>query len=108
MAVNKRLAHFLVDATAETVYTNVTGTVTKITSVTLAQPAAGVATTIRLTIGTDVTAGSRWFEYPVPAGAGTYIFYPHVVLSGTEIVQASSVSADDVVVCTISGVVDAA
>lgn len=106
MSVNKRLAFFTVDATAETVYTNVTGVTTKVTSVTLAQPAAGVATTIRLTIGVD-GATTRWFEYPVPAGAGTYIFYPMLVLSGTETIQASSVSADDVVVCTISGVQDA-
>ncbi len=105
MSLNKRLAFFLVDATAETVYTNVSGTVTKITSVTLAQPSSGAATTIRLTIGADA-AGTRWFEYPVPAGAGTYIFYPQVVLSGTETIQASSVSADDVVVCTINGVQD--
>lgn len=105
MALNKRLAFFTVDATAETVYTNVAGTVTRVTSVTLSQPSTGVATTIRLTIGLD-GATTRWFEYPVPAGAGFYTFYPQLVLSGTETIQASSVSADDVVVCTINGIQD--
>jgi hypothetical protein len=102
-----RLAFFTADLTPETVYTNVTGTLTRIESVTLAQPATGVATTIRLTIGAD-GATTRWFEYPVPAGVGSYTFYPGVVLSGTETIQASSTVSDDVVVCTINGTREAA
>lgn len=102
MALNKRLAFFTADATAETVFTNVSGTVTRVTSITIAQPSTGAATTIRLSIGADA-ATTRWFEYPVPAGAGFYTFYPGVVLSGTETIQASSVSADDVAVVTING-----
>lgn len=107
MATTARLAFFTVDASVETVYTNVTGTITKITSITFAQPASGVATTVQLTIGADA-AGTRVIQYPIPAGAGTYIIYPGIVLTGTETIQASSTVSDDVVVCTINGSKEAA
>jgi hypothetical protein len=100
--VNVRLAFFTADLTPETVFTNSAGTITTITSITLAQPSTGVATVIRLTIGAD-GATTRWFEYQVPAGTGFYTFYPGIVLTGTETIQASSTVSDDVVVCTING-----
>ena len=97
----------LIDTTAETVFTNVTGTAARLESLTIAQPAAGLAKTVRLAIGLDSTLANRWFEYPVPAGAGTFIFYPNVVLTGTDVLQLVSSADDDVAVATGSGSVEA-
>lgn len=101
MSLSKRIAFFTADATPETVYTNVSGTVTRIESVTLAQPSTAAATIIRLTIGVD-GATTRWFEYSLSIGAQFVTVYPGVVLTGTETIQASSTVTDDVVVCTIN------
>jgi hypothetical protein len=90
------------DATAETVYTNITGTVATLESFTMAQPSTGVATVIRLSMGVD-GATTRVIEFQVPAGLGTYTLYPMFKITGTTVLQLSSVSADDVVVCTGSG-----
>lgn len=100
--LRKRLAFALADATPETVYTNTAGFTTVVDSITIAQPSTGLATIIRISIGVD-TAATRVFEYPVPAGTGFLTFYPGFVLTGTEVLQLSSVSADDVCVVTING-----
>jgi hypothetical protein len=103
--IRKRLFFTPADTTPETVYTNSTGQVTKLESLTMAQPATAGATTIRLSIGAD-GATTRVIEYPVPAGAGTYIVYPNIVLTGTETLQLSSVTTDDVTICTGNGTTD--
>lgn len=102
MALRRRLAFATADTTAETVFTNTTGQLTKIESVTIAQGSAAGATVIRVAVGTD-GATTRVIEYSVPAGTGTYILYPNVVLSGTEVIQLSSTVTDDVAVVTING-----
>lgn len=87
MAKSIRLfAPTAVTTSAVTLFTNTAGTITKMESLTISQPAAGLAKTIRVSVGALV-AGTSWFEYPVPAGAGTYIFYPGVKYTGTEICQ---------------------
>lgn len=102
MAFRRRLFFGTADLTAETVFTNTAGQATKLESVTMAQPSSGLATTVRLTIGADA-ATTRVIEYPIPAGAGTYIIYPGIILTGTETIQLSSTVTDDVVVCTGNG-----
>lgn len=91
-----------VDATAETVFTNTSGTITTVSSVTLAQPSTGVATVVRLSLGV-LAAATTIFEYQVPAGTGFYTFYPGWVLTGTDVIQAQSTVSDDVVIMTING-----
>lgn len=97
-----RLAFTPVDATAETVFTNVTGTITRVESVTLAQPSTAAATVIRVSIGALVAA-TTVFEYAVPQGTQFFTFYPGWVLTGTETIQAQSTVTDDVVIMTING-----
>lgn len=98
----KRLFFTPADQTPETVYTNTNNQITKLTEMTMAQGSGGGATTIRLSIGAD-GAATRVIEYPIPAGAGTYVVYPGITLTGTETLQLSSTSTDDVVVCTGNG-----
>jgi hypothetical protein len=70
--------------------------------ISIAQPAAGLAKTVILSIGADV-AGTRFFQYPIPAGAGTTIIPVNHTLTGAEIIQLS-VSADTgVAICAGSG-----
>lgn len=106
MSARKRLFFTPVDSTVETVYTNLTGTVTRLDSLVLANPVGGGATNVRLTIGADAAA-TRAIIYPVPAGPCTIILYPGIVLTGTDIVQLASDTTDDVVVATGNGSVDA-
>ena len=47
-------------------------------------------------------ATTRVVVYPVPAGAGTYIVYPNLRITGTTVLQLSSSSTDDVVVTTLT------
>ncbi len=98
----KRLFLATADTTAETVYTNSAGQTTKLTELVVAQGSSGLATTIRLSIGADA-ATTRVFEYPIPAGAGTWIFYPGYTVSGTETFQLSSTVTDDVAVVSGHG-----
>lgn len=88
--------------TAATVFTNTTGQDTKLESLIVSQPSAGLAKDIILSIGTDA-AGTRVIRYPIPAGAGTYILYPNVVITGTEIVQLSASADTGVAIVTGSG-----
>lgn len=100
--LRKRLAFTPADSTAETVYTNTNGFTTVVDTITIAQPSTALATVIRISIGADAAA-TRIFEYSVPAGTQFLTFYPGFVLTGTEILQLSSVSTDDVAVVTING-----
>jgi len=100
--IKKRLFCTPADTTPETVYTNVAGEKTELQSMTMAKPTGSLATDIRLSIGTDGVA-TRVIEYPLPAGIGTWIVNPGIVLSGTETLQLSAVGTDDVVVCTGNG-----
>lgn len=100
--IKKRLFFTTADTTPETVFTNVAGEKTELQTMTMAKPAAAVATDIRLSIGAD-GATTRMIEYPLPAGAGTWVVNPGIVLSGTETLQLSSTVSDDVVVCTGNG-----
>lgn len=90
------------DATAETVYTNLVNTVTVLESVTVSNPDTGAATTILISLGAD-GATTRVVQYPIPAGAGTYIFYPLLRVTGTQILQLSSSVTDDVAVTSGNG-----
>lgn len=100
--LDARLGFFTADTTPETVFTNTTGQVTTLESVTVAQPSTAAATTIRLTIGAD-GATTRWFEQAIPQGVGTYTFPVNQKFTGTEICQASSTSTDDVAVVSLNG-----
>lgn len=100
--IKKRLFFTPADTTAETVFTNVAGQVTTVESMTMSKPAGSVATDIRLSIGAD-GATTRAIEYPLPAGAGTWVVYPGLVLTGTETLQLSSTVSDDIVICTGNG-----
>lgn len=105
----KRIALFgptAITTSAVTVFTNVTGKAARLESFTIAQPAAGLAKTVRLSVGTD-GAGTRVFEYPVPAGVGTYIFYPNIVVTGTTVMQISSTADTGVAIASGSGSEDA-
>ncbi len=90
------------DTTAETVFTNSPGTVTVLESMTLANPVGGAATTVVLSLRTD-GAATRVIEYPVPAGAGSYVAYPMLRITDDNILQLSSTVTDDVVVTTGNG-----
>lgn len=103
--LRKRLFFTTADLTPETVFTNTSGQITKLESLTLAQPASAAATVIRLSIGAD-GATTRVVEYPLDAGARTVVLYPNIVLTGTETIQLSSTGTDDVVVVTGSGTSD--
>lgn len=100
--LKKRLAFATADTTPETVYTNTSGFTTVAETLTIAQPSTALATVIRCSIGTD-GATTRVFEYSVPAGTQFLTFYPGWVITGTEVLQLSSVSTDDVAVVTING-----
>jgi hypothetical protein len=93
------------DTTAETVYTNTSGQVTVLESMTMANPSTGTATDVRLSIGAD-GATTRVINFPVPAGSGTYTIYPMLRITGTTTLQLSSSSTDDVVVTTGNGYID--
>ncbi len=103
--IKKRLFFTPADATPETVFTNTAGQITTVDSLTMAKPDGSVATNIRLSIGAD-GAATRAIEYPLPAGAGTWVVYPGIVLTGTETLQLSSTVSDDVVVCTGNGSIE--
>jgi hypothetical protein len=106
----KRIALFgptLADTTAETVFTNLANTVAKLESFTMASPAGALATTIRLSLGTDGVT-TRVMEYSLPAGPQFVVVYPGWHITGTTIVQLSSTVSDDAVVCYGSGTVDVA
>lgn len=100
--IKKRLFFNTADTTPETVFTNTSGQVTTLRTMVMSKPAGSVATDIRLSIGAD-GATTRAIEYSLPAGAGTWVVYPDLVLTGTETLQLSSTVSDDVVVCTGSG-----
>ncbi len=85
------------DTTAETVFTNVTGKAAILDAMTIANPSTGVATVVRLSVGTDVSVTTRVIEFPVPAGTGTYVIYPGITITGTTILQLSSTVSDDIV-----------
>lgn len=93
--------------TAATVYTNTTGQTTKITELIITQPGTGLVKNVILSIGTDAT-GTRAIIFPVPAGAGTWILNPGIVLTGTEIIQLSASTDTGVANVTANGIVEAA
>lgn len=100
--IRRRLFATPADTTAETVFTNTAGEKTTLETITLSKPAGSLATDIRLTIGAD-GAATRFFEYPLPQGTFSITLPLNWVLSGTEILQLSSTSSDDVVLCTGNG-----
>lgn len=105
MALRKRLFFNTADTTPETVYTNVSGQVTKLETLTMANPVGGIATNILLSIGAD-GATTRVIVYPLDAGPITRVVNPNLVITGTEIVQLSSTASDDVAVITGNGTVE--
>lgn len=88
--------------TPATVFTNVPGTVGVLESLTLANPLSGGATTVILSLLTD-DAATRVVEYPVPAGAGTWVVYPMLRLVDASILQLSSTLTNGVVITTGNG-----
>src|SRR5690349_22293351 len=96
-----------IPTTPATNYTNVAGQTTKITELIISQPAAGAVKTVRVSVGADA-AGTRSIEYPVPAGAGTWILNPGLTLSGTETIQVSSTADNNVAIVTANGFVESA
>ncbi len=90
------------DTTPETVYTNLVNTVTVLESITISNPDTGAATTVILSLGSD-GATTRVVQYPIPAGVGTYVFYPLLRVTGTQILQLSSSTTDDVAVTSGNG-----
>lgn len=95
-----------VTTSAVTVFTNVTGKAARLESLVIAQPAAGLAKTIILSVGTDA-AGTRSIQYPIAAGAGTTILYPNITITGTTILQISCSADTGVAIATGSGSEDA-
>lgn len=105
----KRIALFgptAITTSAVTVFTNVTGKAARLESLIISQPAAGLAKTVRLSVGTDA-AGTRTIEYPIAAGAGTTILYPNITITGTTVLQISSTADTGVAIATGSGSEDA-
>lgn len=90
---------------AATAFTSSAGQTSKITELIISQPAAGLAKTVRVSVGADA-AGTRSVEYPIPAGAGTYILNPGLTVTGTEIVQISSTADNNVAVITANGMTE--
>jgi len=105
MALRKRLFFTTADTTAETVYTNTTGQLTRLESMTMANAAGAAATNIHLSISAD-SSTTRVLIFPVPAGPTTIIVYPNIVIQSTEILQLSSTNTDDVCVVTGNGSVE--
>lgn len=90
------------DTTAETVFTNVTGTIAVLESITIAQGSTAAATVVRISYGAD-GATTREIEFSVPAGTGTYFLYPAIRITGTNTLQLSSTTTDDVAVTSGNG-----
>lgn len=90
------------DTTPETVYTNLVNTITVLESITIANPDTGLATSVILSLGAD-GATTRVVNYPIPAGGGTYTFYPLLRITGTQILQLSSSVTDDIAVTSGNG-----
>ncbi len=95
------------DTTPEVVYTNSPGDVVVLESMTLANPSSGVLTTVVLSLIVD-DAATRVIEYPVPAGAGSYVVYPMLRLVDANQLLLSSTVSDDVVVTTGNGYAESA
>lgn len=100
--IERQLFFATADTTAETVFTNSTTQLTTLTSINIAQGSAAAATTVRISKGAD-GATTRVFEQPIPAGAGSYTFPVHIPWTGTETMQLSSTTTDDVAVCVGKG-----
>lgn len=92
----------LANTTPATVFTNVTGQVTKVASVTIAQGSAAVAKTVRLSIGAD-GVGTRVLEVALPAGVYETQRFPGWVLTGTQTIQLSASAGSNEAVCTLNG-----
>lgn len=90
----------LCDTTAETVFTNTNLMATMVECVTFANPSAG-AIVCRLAHGTD-GVGTRVIDASIPANS-TVAFYPRFILTGTEVLQLSAVTSDDIVVAEAVG-----
>jgi hypothetical protein len=101
----KRLFFATADTTPELVYTGPANTVSELKSVTLAQPTGSAAVTVRISLGADATA-TRFFEYPVPAGVGTWAVPVGLIIEAGEQLFLSATAGDDVVVCTGNGTVE--
>lgn len=94
------------DATAETVFTNVTGTCTTLESLSIQQPNGSAATEVVLSVGVD-GATTRVLRFSIPAGSYGNTFYPNLKITGTTVLQLSSTVTDDVAVTYASGRVEA-
>lgn len=95
-----------ISTTPATVFTNVTGKAARLESLIISQPAAGLAKTVRLSIGADA-APTRSIEYPIAAGAGTTVLFPNLVLTGTEVLQLSSTADTLIAIASGSGTEEA-
>lgn len=91
MSLNKRIASGTLAATDAAIFTNVSGTVTRITSITLSQPTGAATATVSIAIGgTSLTAANvRLLQTLTTGSAQSYTLYPGIVLSGTETLNAS-------------------
>jgi hypothetical protein len=85
MAFRKRLFGPAVLVTGPTtLFTGQAGQSTTLTVISIAQPAAGTAKTVTLSIGADA-AGTRFFQFPIAAGVGTTIINVNHVLTGARV-----------------------
>lgn len=78
-------------ATDTPVFTNATGSVTRITSITLSQPTGAATATVSIAVGgTSLTAANvRLLQTLTTGSAQTYTLYPSIALTGTTTLNAS-------------------
>lgn len=85
-----------------------TGMTVRLTSVTIQQPAAGVAKVISLAIGTTATPANIIRTYTIAAGALNFVEYPNIVLTaGQQLNVVTSLGTTEAVI-TASGLKDLA
>lgn len=109
MSVNKRLGSGTLAATDTVVFTNVTGTVTRIVSITLSQPTGAATATVSIAVGgTSLTAANvRLLQTLTTGSAQSFVLYPNIVLAGTDTLNMSC-STGAQTNFTVNATVDAA
>lgn len=91
MSLNTRLASGTLAATDAAIFTNTTGQVTRINTITLSQPTGAATATVSIALnGTSLTAANvRLLQTLTTGSAQTYILAPALVLTGTDTLNAS-------------------
>lgn len=106
MSLNIRLAKATITTSNVAIFTNVTGQVTKIASITIQQPTTAGSKIVQIGIGTTGTPANVVLSYTIAAGQQKIVDFPNLVLSGTETLDVVSSAGTTEAVITVNGVKD--